>query len=171
MRHRFLILLMSGVAFYALTSTTNAQEKGGVAIVVNRSNKISDMSLEDVRRLFLGEKGSLPNGRRVILLMSPPGTPEREVVLRQIYKMDEREFSRFVLQSAFTGRQSPPHEVPEAAMKGIIAERSDVIGFLPVEQVNGDIRPVLISIRSTALAVRSAGRTCGRAASIWRRAT
>jgi hypothetical protein len=55
--------------------------------------------------LFMGDKGTLPNGRRVTLLMSPAEAPEREVILRQIYKMSESEFSKYVLQSAFIGRR------------------------------------------------------------------
>jgi hypothetical protein len=101
------------------------------------------MSLADVRKLFLGEKGTL-NGRRVILLMSPAGTPARETVLRQIYKMSESEFAKYVLQSAFTGRQTPPHEVAAGEMKRLVAERPDVIGYLPVTQVDDAIRAVLV---------------------------
>ena len=76
--------------------------------------------------------------------MSPAGAPEREVILRQIYKMSESEFSKYVLQSAFTGRQSPPHEVAAGEMKKLVAERPDVIGYLPITEVDEAVRPVLV---------------------------
>ena len=145
MRRSALVLLISGIALQlACSCRSSAQERVAVAIVVNRSHKIGDMSLADVRKLFLGEKGTLPNGRRVILLMSPAGTPARETVLRQIYKMSESEFAKYVLQSAFTGRQTPPHEVAAGEMKRLVAERPDVIGYLPVTQVDDAIRAVLV---------------------------
>jgi hypothetical protein len=144
MRRSALVLLISGIALQlACSCRSSAQERVAVAIVVNRSHKIGDMSLADVRKLFLGEKGTL-NGRRVILLMSPAGTPARETVLRQIYKMSESEFAKYVLQSAFTGRQTPPHEVAAGEMKRLVAERPDVIGYLPVTQVDDAIRAVLV---------------------------
>jgi hypothetical protein len=136
MRRSALVLLISGIALQlACSCRSSAQERVAVAIVVNRSHKIGDMSLADVRKLFLGEKGTL-NGRRVILLMSPAGTPARETVLRQIYKISESEFAKYVLQSAFTGRQTPPHELAAGEMKRLVAERPDVIGYLPFTQVD-----------------------------------
>ena len=99
---RNLVLLMSVVVIYLFCAgISNAEHRVAVAIVVNRSQKIGDMSLQEVRKLFLGEKGTLPNGRRVPLLMSPTGTPEREAVLRQIYRMSESQFTKYVLQSAY----------------------------------------------------------------------
>jgi hypothetical protein len=145
MRRRSLILLISGIALQlACACRSSAQDNAAVAIVVNRSLKIADMSVAEVRKLFLGDKGTLPNGRRVIVLMSPVGTPAREVVLRQIYKMSESEFAKYVLQSAFTGRQSPPHEVGYLEMKKLVADRPDVIGYLPVTRVDDAIRAVLV---------------------------
>ena len=145
MRRRYLVLLISGIVLQLVSACrSSAQENVAVAIVVNRSVKSGDMSVMDVRKLFLGEKGTLPNGRRAILLMSPVGTPARKVVLRQIYKMSETEFAKYILQSAFTGRQSPPHEVAAGEMKKLVAERPDVIGYLPVTQVDDAIRAVLV---------------------------
>jgi hypothetical protein len=142
---RALVLLISALALQlACTSMASAQHGIAVAIVVNRSQKIGDMSLQDVRKLFLGEKGTLPNGQRVSLLMTPPGTPEREAVLRQIYRMSENEFTKYVLQSAFTGRQSPPREVPAAEMKKLVAANPNAIGYLPVTQVDDAIRAILV---------------------------
>lgn len=128
---------------YAVVTHRSFESKSR-AIVVNKSNKISDLSVADVRKLFLGEKGTLPNGRRIVLLMSPAGTPERAVILRQIYRMTESEFSKYILQSAFTGRQPPPREVVSRDMKRLVTERPDVIGYLPVSQVDDAIRPVLV---------------------------
>lgn len=145
MRRHSLILLVSVIALYiACECTSTAQERVVVAIVVNRSNKIGDMTLTDVRKLFLGEKGTWPNGRRVILLMSPTGSPQRAAVLRQIYKMNESEFSKYVLQSAFTGRQLPLREVAAGDMKKTVAERPEVIGYLPITEVDAAVRPVLV---------------------------
>jgi hypothetical protein len=145
LRRRSVVLLLSGIALHlACASASSAQNRVAVAIVVNRSHQIGDMSFADVRKLYLGEKGTLPNGRRVTILMSPRGTPEREVVLRQIFKMSEREFTKYLLQSAFTGRQSPPREVAAGDMKKLVAERPEVMGYIPVSEVDSSIRAVLV---------------------------
>jgi hypothetical protein len=92
----------------------------------------------------MGEKGKLPNGRQAILLMRGVGTPERAVVLRQIYKMNESELANYVLQSAFTGRQSVPREVNGAQMKQIVSENPSAIGYMPIAEVDEAVRPVLV---------------------------
>ena len=59
LRRRFLVLLLSGIALHlACASASSAQNRVAVAIVVNRSHQIGDMSFADVRKLYLGERGT-----------------------------------------------------------------------------------------------------------------
>jgi len=51
----------------------------GLAIVVNQSNAVDDLSLTELRAVFLGERSHWPNGRRITLVMMEQGQPEREV--------------------------------------------------------------------------------------------
>jgi len=115
-----------------------------VAFVVNPSTRIGDLGIAEVRKLFLGEKETLPNGRKAILLMAPVGTPQRLAVLQQIYKMNEKEFAKYVLHSAFTGRYSPPREVTISDMKQIVSENPAAIGYMPISEVDQAVRPVLV---------------------------
>jgi hypothetical protein len=145
MRHSFIALSIIGVALYlAVANASKADQSFAVAVVVNPSTRIRDLSIGEVRKLFMGEKGKLPNGRQAILLMRGVGTPERAVVLRQIYKMNESEFAKYVLQSAFTGRQSVPREVNGAQMKQIVSENPSAIGYMPIAEVDEAVRPVLV---------------------------
>jgi hypothetical protein len=59
--------------------------------------------------------------------MNPAGTLERKVILRQIYRMSESEFRKYVLQYAFTGRQSPPREVTMGDTKKFAAKHRPVL--------------------------------------------
>jgi hypothetical protein len=115
-----------------------------IAIVVNPSTNIGDLSLGEVRKLFMGEKSTLPHGKPALLLMAPVGTPERTVVLRQVYRMTESEFAKFILRSVFTGHQLAPREVDSAHMKQAVSENVNAIGYLPISQVDAAVRPVLL---------------------------
>ena len=53
-----------------------------LAIIVNQSNPVDNVSLQELRTIFLGERSHWPNGRRITLVMLEPGQPERKAVLR-----------------------------------------------------------------------------------------
>src|SRR5215217_4973061 len=85
-----LLVSLLGVA----PRTANAQESEPLAIVVNRNNPLSEMSLADLRRVFRGQRGRWSNGRRVTLVMRDPGAPERDAILQSLYGLDEEEYRR-----------------------------------------------------------------------------
>ena len=74
-----------------------------LAIIVNQTNPVDDLSLKELRTVFLGERSHWPNGRRITLVMMDPGLSERRAVLRDVCRMNETEFSRHFLQGLFTG--------------------------------------------------------------------
>jgi|KBSMisStandDraft_5_1062788.scaffolds.fasta_scaffold01962_4 hypothetical protein len=141
MRNSFLSTVL---AFCLSAFPLKAADSMAVAFVVNPSTRIGDLGIAEVRKLFLGEKETLPNGRKAILLMAPVGTPQRLAVLQQIYKMNEKEFAKYVLHSAFTGRYSPPREVTISDMKQIVSENPAAIGYMPISEVDQAVRPVLV---------------------------
>ncbi len=114
-------------------------------VVVNKSNKIAPLSREEVRRIFVGEKSSWPGGKRIAVLMLAPDQPERGFILREVFKMNESDYTKYFLQAAFTGRvQSAPRDLPSAAqMKAHLAANPNAIGYLKKEDVDDSVKVVL----------------------------
>ena len=81
----------------------HAQESEPLAIVVNRSNPLDELSLGDLRRVFRGQRSRWSNGRRVTLVMRDPGAREREAILRSVYGVAEAEYRRSYMQAVFSG--------------------------------------------------------------------
>jgi ABC-type phosphate transport system substrate-binding protein len=142
--HRW--ILMTVIAAGGILQLIGAPRvQAQVAIVVSKSNNIGDMSTEGVRKLFLGERSSWPNGRRVTVLMSAPGSSERTIILRHIYKMSESEYVRYTMQATFTGRvQSAPRELESLDMKRAVADNPGAIGYLPIADVDDSVHAVLM---------------------------
>src|ERR1700676_5199194 len=84
-----------------LTASAAPEE---VDVVVNKSNNTGPLSREEVRRIFVGEKSSWRGGKRIAVLMLAPDQPERRVILRELLKMNESDYTKYFLQAAFTGR-------------------------------------------------------------------
>lgn len=71
------------------------------AIVVNPHVPVDDISLEDLRKVFLGERQFWSSNMPVVPLIRPPGTPEREVLLRIVFKMSETEYKKYWIAKVF----------------------------------------------------------------------
>jgi ABC-type phosphate transport system substrate-binding protein len=140
----FTILTLALVASYARLLTVSAA-LGEVDVVVHKSNIIGPLSREEVRRIFVGEKSSWPGGKRITVLMLAPDQPEREVVLREVFKMSESDYTKYFLQAAFTGRvQAAPKDLPSAAqMKARLAANPNAIGYVKKEDLDDSVRVVL----------------------------
>ncbi len=87
--------------------TAAAAPRESLAIIVHKSNPVENLSFEELRQYFLGERTHWPNGRRVTLVMRDASRPEREAVLRTVYEMREQDYHAHFLRAKFTG------ELPE----------------------------------------------------------
>src|SRR6266699_6561228 len=84
------------VAALSLESVPNASllpesqiaSEQNLAVVVNLSNPVQNLSMPELRRIFLGERSHWPNGSRITLVMMEPGQADRAVVLRDICQMN-----------------------------------------------------------------------------------
>jgi len=140
----FVILFLSVIASCAGLLTVSAAVEE-VDVVVSKSNNVGSLSREEVRRIFMGEKSSWPGGRRIVVLMLAPDQAERAVILREVYKMNESDYTRYFLQAAFAGRvEEAPKELSSAAqMKARLAANPAAIGYLKKEDVGDGVKVVM----------------------------
>src|SRR5438132_6848538 len=104
-RARVLFLFVAAVSlFEVLPSLAQGQtaSEEGLAIIVNQSNPVENLSSAELRKVFLGEKSHWTNGRRITLVMMDPG-PERKTMLRDIYRMNENDLNKQLIHGLFTG--------------------------------------------------------------------
>lgn len=80
-----------------------AQQTEPLAIVVNKNNPLSEISLVDLRRVFRGQRSRWSNGRRVTLVMRDQGTRERAAILQSLYGVAEEDYRRTYMQAVFSG--------------------------------------------------------------------
>ena len=87
-----------------------AETKGGdVAVVVRPELPVDNLSFSEVRKLLLGDRQFWTPGLRVTLLMRAPAARERDVILKDVYRMTEAEFQRYWIEKVFRAEvQSGP---------------------------------------------------------------
>lgn len=120
-----------------------------LAIVVNHSNPVTNLSIEELRAVFLGERNYWPNGRRITVVLRDPGDPERDAILHDVCGMNENQFKTHLLHGLFTGEilVSPKTLSTPAGVRRFIVNVPGAIGPLRVSQVDDTVSVIRIDNR------------------------
>jgi phosphate transport system substrate-binding protein len=98
------LMAFSLISFCAAGIPADAE----VAIVVNSSNPVNNLSLAELRKIYFGDrqywKGNLP----VVLLMRSQGSRERDVVLRVVFEMTEERYTKYWVAKVMRAEVSDP---------------------------------------------------------------
>jgi len=120
-----------------------------LAVVVNLSNPIENLSMAELRNLFLGERSHWPNGRRITLVMMEPGQPERAAVLGLICQMNESDFKNHFLRGLFTGEVfvSPKTLATPVGVRKFVFNVPGAIGYLRATDVDASVKVIRVDER------------------------
>ena len=118
-----------------------------LAIIVNTSNPVDDLSQSELRRIFLGERSHWPNARRITLVMMEPGQPERKALISEVCQMSESDFSRHFLQGVFTGEVfvSPKTLASPVGVRKFVFNVPGAIGYLRASDVDSSVKVVRVA--------------------------
>jgi ABC-type phosphate transport system substrate-binding protein len=108
-------LIFSLLAIAILVSRVSAQN-GDIAVIVNPNSSVTNVSLADLRKIFSGEKRSWPGGTRIKIIVRPPGSRERIVLLR-LMGISESEYKQYWTAQVFRGdTDAEPVSLPSFGM-------------------------------------------------------
>lgn len=96
-------VLFATALLSAVPGGAGAQVASGsaVAIVVHPSTPVDDLSLQQLRRIFLGEQQFWSDNSRVTLLVRAPESVERNMILDRVYRMNEGQFQQYWIAKVF----------------------------------------------------------------------
>jgi phosphate transport system substrate-binding protein len=94
-----------------------------IAVIVHPQVPVDDISLAELRRIFLGERQSWSKDLEITLLTPPLGTPEREVLLHKIYqRRSEVQYQQYWINRLFSdGASTAPKMTGSNAMSASLA--------------------------------------------------
>src|SRR5215467_12687803 len=123
---KFLLGLALCCLWPAMAPAQGHHAAGDVAVVGNLDLPVANLSMHDVRRLFLGEtrywKGNLP----VVLVVPPAGTHERYVLLHDVYRMNEAQYKQYWIGRILRGEAITAPKTAES-----LAAAQNLVGTLP----------------------------------------
>jgi ABC-type phosphate transport system substrate-binding protein len=123
-------------------SAPKAHGDDALAVIVNKSNPVESMTLEELRKYCVQERKHWPDDKRVTVVLRDPGQAEREAVLQLIYRMGESDFTRYFLQAEFTGevQAAPKHLSSAIGVRRFIFNVPGAIGFVRASDVDATVK-------------------------------
>jgi ABC-type phosphate transport system substrate-binding protein len=119
---------------------------GQIAVVVHPSNSLQDLSVDNLRRLFLGQAKTFPTGEHARLATHAPSAATFDRAALGLQQQIVR--SRWMAM-VFRGEStSIPTELATADdVKKFVREHPDAIAYLPLAQVDGSLKVLAIAGR------------------------
>jgi hypothetical protein len=122
-----------------------AQPKLPLFIVTKQSSPLRELSLRELKRLYLGEYVASPDGGKLIPLNHAEGSPERLGFERAILGMSPDQLVRFWIDRRIRGQSGPPKTVssPELLRRAVAAVDYTVT-YLRAVEADSELKVVLI---------------------------
>lgn len=133
------------VALFALSVAVNAQDSA-IAIVVHRDAPVDDLSMQELRSIFLADQQFWGNRTRISLLVRAPKSDERTLVLDRIYQMTEAQFRQYWIAKMFRAEipRGPKIVFSTDMTLDLVVAVPGSISFMRASDVTDDVKVVSI---------------------------
>ena len=128
----------------ALAETTLDQT--GLAIVVHKASPVDNLSMSELRNVFLANQQFWPDRSRITLLIRAPQSDERDYVLDTIYQMDEAQFRQYWIAKMFRAEvaRGPKIVFSTDMMLDLVVAIPGSISFTNAKEVTDDVKVVRV---------------------------
>ena len=118
-----------------------------LAIVVNRSNAVSNVTMWQLHDIFLGEKKWWSRRRQVVLVAMPRGAEERQAMQRVVDGMNDADLDKYVFLKFYDGELLTPRATAASAkdVRTFVANRPGAIGYLRMSDVDNSLKVVRVN--------------------------
>ena len=139
-------LLFLGASVFSVPAVSEEFSDAPIAIVVHPDTDISNLALDKLRQIFLGNELYWPDHSRIVLLVRAPTAYERTFVLDRIYEMTEDEFRSYWIKKMFRAEvPSGPRVVFSNNMAiGLVTAIPGSIAFMRASDVTPDVKVIRI---------------------------
>ncbi len=121
----WLLLLAAAAPAARPARAQPAPPRRAIMLIVAASSPVSDLSLEELRRIFTGD------ARELRPLNLPPGTPERNGIDFILLGRAPEDVARYWIERKIRGQGGPPRSIPSARLLGkIIARLPGTVGYV-----------------------------------------
>jgi hypothetical protein len=138
--------LLSALCAVPVMSTAGqlfAQGAAGRLLVIVHPNNAAQLSVADLRAIFLTRRVDWPNGERIIAFNYPARHPVRVAFDQAVLGMNPDEVARYWIDRRVRGGNRPPKQVPNANLMTRVVERLEgAIGYVTDDLDTRNVRVI-----------------------------
>lgn len=142
MRHRKLL-----IASLFLACATSFAAARDLAVVSNKSNALSGISVPDLVKISKGQTNRWPDGKAVTFIMRAPASPEMKLLVEKVYELPESDVKDLVV-AANHGRNAHPAIIivdSDEDLVNKVASIPGAIGVVDVYAINSSVAVVKVA--------------------------
>jgi phosphate transport system substrate-binding protein len=116
-----------------------------LAVIVSPTSKLTNITIDDLRRVFQSERITDPDGNRLIALNHPPKTVDRVGFDQSVLGMDAEAVGRFWIDRKIRGGSGPPRTVESlSTLRRVVEKLPGAIGYIRPAQLTNEVRVIRV---------------------------
>jgi ABC-type phosphate transport system substrate-binding protein len=139
---------MSAVAGLLATTPATfgyADQSAPIAIVVSKASPIDELTIHDLKHLFMGEFVTGPGGKKLIPLAPTASSPERTTFDKSVLGMSTDQEASYWIDRKIRGQSGAPKSLDSADMlQRVVSKLDGAVGYVRIDQVSGDVKVLRI---------------------------
>ncbi len=113
-------------------------------VIVNPGSKTTEISVKQVKSVFLGKSKKLPGGEAATPVEQPSGSAVREIFNGKVLKKNERKLKAYWSKKVFSGKGKPPKQVADdEAVKAFVNKTAGAIGYIDSASLDSSVKAIL----------------------------
>ncbi len=115
-------------------------------VIVNKANPLASISAADLRKMFMGEKNSWPNGTAVTAITPRADAPEYNLAIKRATGMPAADFKRYLIQLSFLGKTVPPPRTlaTPAVIAHFVGASPGAISCVPADVAGPEVKTLKV---------------------------
>jgi hypothetical protein len=118
-----------------------------LALVSNKANTVSAMTLSDLVKVCKGQTNRWPDGKPVTFVMRAPSAPEMRPLLEKVYGLSEAQVRELIV-TANHGRVNHPAILVANSDEDLLNKVASIpgaVGVVDVYSINSSVNPVKLA--------------------------
>ena len=129
-------IIQSSCLLLVVIFVTNAYAH--VAVIVNKSNSVSDISYNELKQILEARKQYWDNGEKITLIFKPIASTETRTLIDTVYKIKYEEFDKYWFSMVYSSKitEFPKIVISTSTMNILVSEIPGAIAFLRINEVS-----------------------------------
>jgi hypothetical protein len=143
---RFFIPIVASVCWFLLGHAEVFGFADDYVVIVSKANPVDTISAADLRKMFLGEKATWPNGTKVMAITPAQDKPEFALTIKKATGMTTPDFKRYFIQLSFLGKTVPPPRTLDttAAIARFVGTSPGAISCVPAADAGAAVKTLKV---------------------------